>query len=250
MEEKRTKLQTRLTAPNGEKEVGTPLSVSDPGSCPVRLEQVEATQLEKERKDKKKKKKKDKGIGSERGIETMFRTSYRQHVDLSALADNKANIMITINGIIISFVLASISPKIDANPWLLIPTSVLLIGCLVSIVNAIQAARPRISRKLEARPGQRGRNTSILFFNNFVGLSEDEYLTSMSELLQDTDRLYRDMMVDIYNLGHVLAFKFRYLRYSYTTFTIALTVGVILYITVFIMTVNSSVVQVPNSVIP
>jgi len=56
--------------------------------------------------------------------------------------------------------------------------------------------------------------------------------------------------VDIYNLGHVLAFKFRYLRYSYTTFTIALTVGVILYITVFIMTVNSSVVQVPNSVIP
>src|SRR5690554_6674132 len=35
--EKRTKLQTRLTAPNGEKEVGTPLSVSDPGSYPVRL---------------------------------------------------------------------------------------------------------------------------------------------------------------------------------------------------------------------
>lgn len=250
MEEKSTKLQDRLTGPHSEKVTGIPLAVSDPDLYPGTLDQGDPSPFDREKKDRKKKKKKEKGIGSERGIETMFRTSYRQHVDLSALADNKANIMITINGIIISFVLASISPKIDANPWLLIPTSVLLIGCLISIVYAIQAARPRISRKRGAGTGEKSRNASILFFSNFVGLPEDEYLNGMNELLQDTDRLYRDMMVDIYNLGHVLAFKFRFLRYSYTTFTIALTAGVLLYITVFIITVNSPAVQVPNSVIP
>ena len=68
------------------------------------------------RKKKAKKGKAAGGLGSSRGVETMFRTSYRTHVDLSHLADNKANIMISINGIIISILLASISPKIDANP--------------------------------------------------------------------------------------------------------------------------------------
>ena len=58
-----------------------------------------------------KKKKKKEGLGTSRGIETMFRTSYRTHVDLSSLADNKANIMIGINGIIMSILIASISPK-------------------------------------------------------------------------------------------------------------------------------------------
>ena len=93
------------------------------------------TTAKKKKKKKNKKAEQKKGeLGSSRGIETMFRTSYRTNMDLSSLADTKANIMISINGIIISIILASISPKIDTNPWLLIPTAVLLLSCLISIV--------------------------------------------------------------------------------------------------------------------
>ena len=89
-----------------------------------------------------------KKLGSrKRGVSDMFRTSYRTHIDLSGIADNKSNIMISINGIIISIVIASISPKIDSNPWLLIPTSILLITSLSSMVYAVLSARPRVSKE-------------------------------------------------------------------------------------------------------
>ena len=83
-------------------------------------------------------------LGTKRGIETLFRSSYRVNMDLSSLADAKANIMISINGLIVSILIASIAPKVDANPWLYIPTSLFLVGCLASLVFAVLAARPRV----------------------------------------------------------------------------------------------------------
>lgn len=190
--------------------------------------------------EKKKKKKKDKAksepvgkLGTSRGIETMFRTSYRVNMDLSALADTKSNIMISINGLIISIILGTIASKIDANPWLLIPTPVLLIGCLVSMTYAVLAARPRVSSRVITLEDVRANSANILFFGNFVHLSQDDYVTGMTELLQNTDRLYYNMIRDIYGLGSVLQAKFRLLRISYTVFMIALVVGVLAFILTF-----------------
>lgn len=185
---------------------------------------------------KKKKKKKGK-FGSDRGIETMFRTSYRTHLELSALADTKANIMISINGIVMSIILASISPKIDANPWLVMPTSVLLIGCMASMVFAILAARPRVSSQVVTLEDVRANRKNVLFFGNFVHLTEDDFVVGMSELLLNTEQLYVNMMRDLYSLGGVLNRKFALLRTSYTIFMWALMVGVTLYIGVFISVV-------------
>ncbi len=189
--------------------------------------------LEEPNKKKKKKKEKKQGLGSQRGIETMFRTSYRTHMDLSALADNKANIMISVNGIIISILLASISPKIDSNPWLLVPTSVLLLACLISMSYAIRAARPRVTSHLVTLDDVREDRANILFFGNFVSLSEDDFVVGMSELLRNTDGLYHSMMRDIYGLGKVLSQKFVLLRASYTVFLIGVTLGILLFLGVY-----------------
>ena len=184
-------------------------------------------------KKAKKKAGKKRRLGSDRGVETMFRTSYQTHNDLSHLADNKANIMISINGIIISILLASISPKIDANPWLLAPTSVLLVGCVISMVYAVLAARPRVSRMSVTLDDIRDNRANILFFGNFVQLTSEDYEEGMRELMLDTDRLYLNMVRDIYALGCVLATKFRLLKVSYTVFMAGLVLGVGLYLMVF-----------------
>ena len=169
-----------------------------------------------------------------RGVETMFRTSYRVHMDLSSLADTKANIMISINGIIISIIIASISPKIDSNPWLLVPTSILLLTCLVSIVYAVRSARPRVSSDLVSLDDVRQNRANILFFGHFVNLSQEDYLTGMMELLNQPDVLYSQMMRDIYGLGSVLKRKFELLRVSYTVFMVGLTIGILLFILVYV----------------
>ena len=188
------------------------------------------------KKKKKKKNKKDKkptGLGTSRGIETMFRSSYRTNMDLSGLADAKANIMISINGIIISIILASISPKIDANPWLLIPTAVLLLTCLASMALAVLAARPRVSSNIIDLEDVRRNRKNILFFGNFVSMPEDDFVIGMKELLQNTDNLYVNMIRDIYGLGSVLMKKFSLLRRSYNVFMFGLIVGVLLFIGVY-----------------
>ena len=212
---------------------------------------VDKPKKKKKKKGKKKDKKPASRIGTSRGIETMFRTSYMTHVNLSALADSKANIMISINGIIMSIIIASISPKIDSNPWLLIPTSVLLISCMISITYAVLAARPRLSKKGKDQPlAMQGRaaltrngppkppeamkrKASILFFGHFTTMKEADFVDSMIDLLGNLDDLYESMVRDIYNLGQVLARKFNLLRVSYTVFMIGLAAGVLLYIIAF-----------------
>ena len=200
------------------------------------LREVEALRerVEKERRKRKKAQQKVKNpqLGSSRGVETMFRTSYRTHMDLSHLADNKANIMISINGIIISILIASIAPKIDANPWLLVPTAVLLVGCVGSMIFSILAARPRVTSRVVDMEQIRSDEANILFFGNFVSLDEEEYVEGMKEIIQQTDRLYTNMIRDLYGLGQVLQTKFKLLRTAYNVFMASLVLGVISFLAV------------------
>jgi hypothetical protein len=155
-------------------------------------------------------------------------------MDLTGLADNKANMMISINGIIISIIIASVAPKLDANPWLLIPTTVFLLGNLVSIVYAIMAARPRVSTvpiTLEDLQTSKG---NILFFGDFANLPPDDFVEGMRDLLEERDVLYETMIRNIYGLGSVLRKKFALLQIAYTAFMAALVLGVGSFIAVFI----------------
>ena len=182
------------------------------------------------------KKKKDKGkkVGSDRGIETMFRTSYQMHVDMSGLADSKANILISINGLIISVLLAAIAPKIASNPWLLLPTAVVLVSCLMSLSFAILAARPRVAPEPGSRSADPREAGNLMFFGSFVSLGVAEYERGVMDLLGSRDELYRTMIRDIYGLGKVLERKFALLRKAYSIFLAGLVCGVLLYLAVYL----------------
>ena len=171
--------------------------------------------------------------GAARGIETMFRSVYAVQMDLTGLADNKANMMISINGIIMSIIIAAVAPKLDANPWLLVPTSVLLIGNLVSLVFAVLAARPRISRPVFDSSAPRRSEGNLLFFGTFANMREDNYVLAMEELMKDKTLVYESMIRNIYGLGSVLYRKFVLLRYAYSSFMVALILGVFSFLGVF-----------------
>lgn len=177
---------------------------------------------------------KKKKLGSKsRGVSDMFRTLYRTHLDLSSMADSKSNIMISINGIIISIILASISPKIDSNPWLLIPTSVLLLCSAASMVFAVLSARPRISSEVVTLEDVRQNRANILFFGNYHTLPREEYVEGLEELMLDSTRLYDNMARDVYGIGSVLTKKYKLLRISYNIFMVGLIVSVLCFIGVF-----------------
>jgi len=85
---------------------------------------------------KEEKKNKDKKKEELRGVETMYRVTYQNHIALSQLADNKANILISINGVIISVMIAIVT-RLGAVSWSLLPAVLLITGALVSLGFAV-----------------------------------------------------------------------------------------------------------------
>ena len=175
-------------------------------------------------------------LGTKRGIETLFRTNYRTNMDLTSLADAKANIMISINGLIVSILIASLAPGFEKNPWLLIATSLFLIGCLGSLVFAVLAARPRVQTNVVTVESALRNRTNILFFGNFNHMTQAEYVFAMKQVVQDPTQIYEMMMKDVYGIGSVLQKKYTLLRKSYTIFIVALVVGVLSFIATFMYT--------------
>jgi predicted metal-dependent HD superfamily phosphohydrolase len=183
------------------------------------------------RQDKKKKKEKDwvsktlkqselelKQFSLGRGVETMYRTAYRTHINLSAIADNKANIMLSINAIVISIALPQLLPKFETMHQIVVPTIMLLAVCIVAIILATLSTRPKITEGRFTREDIEKRRANLLFFGNFYQMKLDDFHWGMMEMIKDKDFLYSSMTKDLYYLGIVLAKKYRYLSYCYSVF--------------------------------
>jgi len=166
----------------------------------------------------------------DRGIETMFRTTSKNHLNLSAMADNKANIMISVNTIIISVVVTVLIRKLNEYPNLLIPTLLLIVVCLVTIVLSILATRPNVSQGVFEEEDILNKRTNLLFFGNFHGMELKRYEWGMKEMMKDGDYLYSSLIKDIYFLGVVLGKKYRLLRAAYTTFMIGFVVAILAFV--------------------
>jgi predicted metal-dependent HD superfamily phosphohydrolase len=177
---------------------------------------------------------KDKLQKPDRGIETMFRTTSQNHLMLSQMADNKANILITINSIILSVVVSVLVRKLEENPNLVVPTIMLITVCLTTTVFAILATRPNLSAGRFTRDDVKSKKTNLLFFGNFHGMDIGEYEWSMKEMMKDSDYLYGSLIKDIYYLGKVLGTKYKYLRIAYNIFMFGFVVSIISFIMAFL----------------
>ncbi len=171
----------------------------------------------------------------DRGIETMFRTTSKNHLELSAMADNKANIMISVNTIILSVVVSVLIRKLYEYPNLVIPTILLVVVCLTTIVLAILATRPNVSSGVFTDTDVTERKTNLLFFGNFHKMKLDRYEWGMKEMMKDGEYLYGSMIKDIYFLGVVLGKKYKLLRICYTTFMIGFVVSIIAFVIAMLM---------------
>jgi predicted metal-dependent HD superfamily phosphohydrolase len=170
----------------------------------------------------------------ERGIETMFRTVPRNHLDLSAMADTKANIMISTNSLIITLVVGLLVSKLDTNPHLIVPTTILLLVCLTAMIFAILATRPIVTSGTFTREDIHGKRANLLFFGNFHRSTLEDFEWGMKEMMKDREYLYGSMIRDLYYLGRVVGRKYRLLRICYTIFMYGLVLAVLAFVTAFV----------------
>ena len=169
----------------------------------------------------------------DRGVETMFRVTSRNHFTLSSIADSKASTLISISALIISIIISVLVRRLAEQPELIIPTVLMLITLLGTIIFAVLATRPKITALHISREDIQKRRGNLLFFGNFIGMSVDDYEWGMQELMNDREYLYNNLIRDIYYLGLVLGKKYRYLSFAYNFFMYGLILSVVSYIIAF-----------------
>ncbi|WP_299529638.1 Pycsar system effector family protein [Ulvibacterium sp.] len=165
----------------------------------------------------------------ERGIQTLFRVTMRNHLKLSDIADTKANILLSVNAIIISLVLANLIPKLDnpSNYYLIYPTVIFIVFSVISMILSILATRPNVTRGEFTKEDVKEQKVNLLFFGNFHKMKLPEYEWAIQELIKDQTYVYKSLTKDLYFLGKVLDKKYRILRLTYTIFMIGMVLSVI-----------------------
>lgn len=165
----------------------------------------------------------------ERGIQTMFRVTMRNHLKLSDIADTKANILLSVNAIIISLVLANLIPKLDnpSNDYLIIPAAIFVTFSVISMIMSIMATRPNVTSGEFTKKDVEQKKVNLLFFGNFHKMKLQDYEWAIQELIKDQTYVYSSLTKDLYFLGLVLNRKYKLLRWTYTIFMIGMILSVI-----------------------
>ncbi len=164
-----------------------------------------------------------------RGVETMYRTTYRTHTNLSSMADSKANLMLSVNAIVISILVSNLLPKLmdgegRFNMQLGIPSGFLLATCLGSMVFATLSTRPKVTEGTVTRESIKQRRANLPL---------EDFQWGVNEMLKDPEFLYSSMSRDLYFLGKVLAKKYTYLTYCYNIFMYGLILSMLAFAVAF-----------------
>jgi hypothetical protein len=179
----------------------------------------------------KKKKEKEKEKSAARSTETLFRNAVRSNLDLTSIADNKANIMISVNGFILTVIVTAGGFVMQSEPSLIYPFSMILLTAILSIGCAVMAVKPKVNLPdVDTIEDLRNDKSSIIYFKHYVHMDPEDYVQEMKRVLKDVETIHSHIARHIYGLGYGLSIKFGWLRLSYTIFTIGLSSSALVFV--------------------
>ena len=149
----------------------------------------------------------------------IIRTTYRNNIDLTNIADNKANILLSLNSLMITFLIPIVlsNLQIILDEKLFIPLAFLSLTCLITIVIAALATRPIKMGKQNIT--QEDENVkSPFFFGNYYKMEAKDYLALMEKTINDPARVKDYIKLDLYFMGVSLGNKYNKIRICYNVF--------------------------------
>ncbi len=173
-----------------------------------------------------------------RGIESMFRLTANNQMRLTSIADKKANILISINSILISVSAAIASTQLITPLNKIMPaTVVLFLSSLFSLIFAILSCRPQLSSWKYSKDDIKKRKVNLLFFGNFHKIPYQEYEDSVKEMMEDYDFLYSSLIKDQHSLGLSLNRKYKLLRSAYSIFMYGFILAAITFVVSYFLSI-------------
>ncbi len=190
---------------------------------------INLKKLKKKKKKNKQKNVPDVTIANNKSAQTQFKTALRNHIDLSSIADNKANIMLSVNAVIITVGLPLLVDRAMTNSSLIAPTVILAIVSTISMIFATLSTRPIQMSGLTALDDIKKKKTNLFFFGNYYKMNIDSYEKAVEEVLADSEILDNSIIRDLFYLGKSLGKKFEYLRWCYNFFMYGIVAAILSY---------------------
>jgi hypothetical protein len=144
----------------------------------------------------------------------LLRTMQQHHVQLSTMADAKANIIITMSSIVLTLVLGRLDDPVLRTASLTLAAFTML-ALLLAVLAVLPKYRPLRLEDGAPFPPQ----FNLMFFGHFAEMPRERFLTEIAGALKSDGSVYETMARDTYALGWYLAhYKYRYLRLAYIFF--------------------------------
>ena len=154
----------------------------------------------------------------------LMRTVQLAQLQLSAMADHKASILMGATFVIFTITIGRAQQAAAPLPLLILGGAAFL-----SAVFAILAVLPATRRRKPAV------NDNMLFFGVFTQIPEDQFIDETTARLRDDDEIFRAMARDIHQAGMVLQRKkYRMLSYAYWTFLAGLVASCVAYVAIYL----------------
>jgi len=157
-------------------------------------------------------------------IDYMLRTAQQHHAQLSVMADQKANIMVAANTLLITLTIGSFDFKEPI--WALVSLSFF---SFFALLFAILAVYPSSQKGLTNSTDKTSHNW--LFFGTFSNYDYLDFADEMAAIMSKNESVYEAMVRDLYQMGVAIKeTKYKYIRYSYRVFFIGLICSLLIWL--------------------
>ena len=184
--------------------------------------------------NKPKKKKKKKGLSKK--MINIIRTTLRNNIDLTSIADNKANVLLSLNALMIAalFPIVLSNFELIKHNYLWLPLLIMVATCFTTIYYSAQVLKPSDFDKMRESYSEKG-EPSPFFFGNFYKNSASEYFSMIKGSLKDEEDIKSHLAQDLYYIGKRLGDKMSMVRTAYNIMISGIFISMILTIAILML---------------
>jgi hypothetical protein len=160
------------------------------------------------------------GIPARSNVDHMFRAIHTRQTQMSAMADQKANILIGASFVALTLVFGQ-ARVVGLSPALI---SFAITACVATFFAGL-VVFPRFRGSW--RPTA---HFNPLFFSYQASLEEEEFQQVISEIVATDANVFRAVARDLHQAAKVLERKYRFVRATYITYFIGLPISFVLFL--------------------
>ncbi len=152
-------------------------------------------------------------------MDHMVRQTRAHLVQLSSMADVKANMLLTASSVVITICLPQLGHSNYQGAF-----RILIASCLATAVLAAWATYPRLHGQRKFTQEELDKPSfNLLFFGDFSRMEYSQFEGALETALNDPSKGFEVQAREIYSLGMFLARKkYRFVRWSYLTFLLGI----------------------------